>query len=190
MKVKRVLNGVILDVDLPQDIAHGIECGGWEQCEHDRVNRFLPDMDVIELGGGTGYISCFINKKLSPNRKHIVLESNTEWIPMIQNHAKLNNCHFDLINEAYSSTGLNLASIIKTFSIRDFVLVMDIEGAEVDLINNELSVLDSCKLAIIEFHPQFGIQVNEAYTKFIDSGFFEVERCRCASWVGVYKNVR
>lgn len=187
MRVQANHNGVRMDVDIDVDIANAIKCGGWEQCERDRVDRFLPDIDVIELGGGLGYIACCIGKKI-PNRKHIVLESNNAFIPVIQRHMKLNKVNFELIHGHYPE--VSITSIIQKYNIGDFALVADIEGFESNVILDEFDSLDRCKMAIIEFHPGFNNRVMDAYNKLISSGFEEIEKCPCLHWVGVYKNVR
>lgn len=83
-----------------------------------------------------------------------------------------------------------MSSLIEKYNIEDFSLVMDIEGAEVDLLLNDIDSLIKCRLAVIEFHPMIDPKVYEAYTNFISYGFEEIERCPCMNWVGVYKNVR
>lgn len=189
--IRSVLHGINLDLEIEGDVEIGLKCGGWEQCERDRVNRFLFDIDVIELGGDIGFISCYANKKLSPDKKHIVVEQNKEWSDIIAHHRDINNCNFTIINDTYkSSNGLNLTKIIEKFNIIDYALIMDIEGNETDLILNEFDALQNCKLAIIEFHPGLSLDVEKAYNKLIDNGFKELDRCNCGFWVGVFKNVR
>jgi FkbM family methyltransferase len=45
-----------------------------------------------------------------------------------------------------------LSSILKQFSIKDFVLICDIEGSEVELLINDINSLDNCKQIIMETH--------------------------------------
>lgn len=98
MRVKAKHNNVLMDVDLADiDIANAVRCGGWEQCEQDRIKRFLPDLDVIELGGGLGYTACYIHQKISKDKKHIVVEANNKFIPIIQHHMSINKVNFEIV---------------------------------------------------------------------------------------------
>lgn len=229
-----ISHGVVIDIQLPTDLDIGVimssaiegavRCGGWEQCERDRINRFLPDMDVIEVGAGLGFISCFTNKKLI-DRQHIVLEANPLLIPILEHHKEINNSTFTILNKAYSCSeesvnftvksahenivgiahakvfnvpAISLSAILDEYNISEYSLVMDIEGAEIHLLEEPRS-LDKCKMIIIEIHPSscytkdISMEPNPSkyyvdVSKFlVEEGFVLKDRCGCPDWVGVYE---
>jgi FkbM family methyltransferase len=47
------------------------------------------------------------------------------------------------------------ALVNETIGEQTFVAIMDIEGGEFDIIENDLPVFERCNLAIIEIHPQY-----------------------------------
>lgn len=138
------------------------------------LKRNLP---LIELGGCTGVVACVTDKMI--NNKHIVVEANPYIIPVLEKNKQVNKSNFVILNKAlgykdnidyYVSTnpvdgglykktpkkisiqGTRLESLAKDFE--QINLIVDIEGSEVDLIDNEIDVI-SKKVAvlIIEFHP-------------------------------------
>lgn len=75
----------------------------YEIQEYELVNDYLPtDCDVIELGGGIGFISCIISNIITQNSTHIVIEPTLELINIIERNMILNNCMFKIINAAYA----------------------------------------------------------------------------------------
>ena len=160
-----------------------IEDGSYEEAEFNLVNKHLdPDSSVVELGGGIGYIACFVNQKLSDPSKHVVLEANPKLIEVIEENRELNQADFRLESYAYHSTedkvsfslsdefwksstkldeknkievsATNLEDTIDREEFDDFVLIADIEGGEIEL-QNELELLQKhCKQIIIEIHPE------------------------------------
>jgi len=201
MSVKVTMVGgksVIVDIDLKMDrdkspwsddelrFSGGhydtIVTGGYEGLECGVTTNYLPkNMDVIELGGGAGIVSCIIGKIINPDRKHVVVEPNPYNIPIIEKHKILNNCNFKIENKMYNAgvnkeeiyelyspidnlvgfnkpkmlavNSISLSDIMSKYDIKDFVLVSDIEGYEANLINDESDILvNYCPLIIIEFH--------------------------------------
>ena len=156
-----------------------IACGGWEQCERDRIGRFLLDTDVIEFGGGTGFISCFTNKLMKNNRLHLVYEASPLLIEMIENNRNINGCNFKVINKAYNAVeksinyeitnvidnivaydtptifnvdAVSLADVLTEYpQIEEYTLVMDVEGSENGLVL-ESEALKKCKAVFIDIH--------------------------------------
>jgi len=155
----------------------GILKGGWEQCERDRINRFLPDADLIEFGAGTGFLSCFSNKKLN-NKKHVSFEANPLLIPIIKHNRDINGCNFEVVNKAYHGTdkiidylvttpydnivslpqpvtfrveSLNLSDVIRDYGFNEYSLLMDIEGYEIGLVG-EAEALKKCNCIVLEHH--------------------------------------
>lgn len=198
-------SGVVLDTghEVLRD-SNDILLGNYEEEEIELIERHLrEDTDVIELGAGIGFTSCFINKKIEQDYKQISVEANKNLIPVLERHRKLNNSSFAIENLAYSehrgtigfsegenyitgsvkngSTSLevhttNLELLSKKHGFGEFSLVADIEGAEKDLIESELQVLEEkCRMMIIEFHMDID-GVKEAKQKLGDSEFELVDK--------------
>ncbi|HSZ71576.1 MAG TPA: FkbM family methyltransferase [Cytophagaceae bacterium] len=154
----------------------------YESAEVRFVNRYLSDQyDVIELGGSIGAVSAQLGKKIS-NRKLISLEANAALIEIQRQNLITNGItNFELVHAAYGSEqkkiwftlgeettlgkigeanqgngffvdSVSLQSLITQFQLKEYVLVCDIEGAEIDLLMNEQDALANCKLLIIETH--------------------------------------
>jgi len=158
-----------------------------ERKEVELIKKYLPPKkDIIELGGGIGFISCLVNKRIKKNQKHIVVEANKEIVPILKKNREINNCNFKIEEKAYSPTlnnvnfykkeehlssstinpkekigsekvqTINLNKICSKYNISDFILIADIEGEEIELINNELDLLeDKCEIIIIELHFKY-----------------------------------
>lgn len=177
-------NGVKLDVSskaVTEKIRASIARGAYEQGEQKLITEYIePEDDVIELGGGLGFIATFTNIRLSEMTTHLVVEANPRLRGVINQTRELNQASFELISKAYhptdesvslylhphfwsnstvSDTGkaievetVNLQQLVDEYSLEEFSLVVDIEGAEVELAE-EMAVLEShCKLLIVEFH--------------------------------------
>lgn len=138
------------------------------------LSRNLP---LIELGGCIGVTACITDKIIG--NKHIVVEANPYIIPVLEKNKKVNGCNFSIVNKAlgyknnvdyYVSTnyvdgglykktpqkisvqGITLQALAKGF--KKINLIVDIEGSEVALIDNEINVIsEKVSVLIIEFHP-------------------------------------
>lgn len=79
----------------------------YEQEEYRLVNKYLneSESDIIELGGGIGFISCVISNIISDDSKHIVIEPTFELIHAIEKNMELNDCKFKILNAAYAPPG-------------------------------------------------------------------------------------
>lgn len=181
--------GVIVDIGnelLNERIRHALQWGYFEVAETQFVELYLePENDVIELGGGMGYLACYIDQRLEFGQTHVVVEPNGYLLSLIDRHRKLNKGAFEVVNAAYSNQGqlaelqipesfwkaslqdisdprsvlhtgtVDLEAICERFNLSDVTVVADIEGAEVDLVENELDfLLSNCGLLIVEFHDE------------------------------------
>jgi FkbM family methyltransferase len=177
-----------------------------EDEELQSIKRYLPShRDVVELGGGVGFIACYVNRQIVTDRTHLVVEANERLIPTIERNRDLNNCTFDVINRVYaphadtvefylsdsfleSSTNetragrstsagkwpivdrvevpaIDMETLTDEYQLDEFVLIVDIEGSEADLLLDELDVLESrCSYLFIEFHfhPEIRDRVERA----------------------------
>ena len=156
----------------------------YEKEERDAVNKFLKsDYPIIELGGGIGAMACFINKKLTNPKKHIVIEANPNLASLIEENRLINDCNFTIINRAVGYNGseipfyidkiyvsgsakrktsesiivpaITLKEIFDRYGFDVAVLVCDIEGSEIELVDMEINTLsEKINLIIMETHSR------------------------------------
>ncbi|GGM44109.1 hypothetical protein GCM10009006_26800 [Haloarcula argentinensis] len=170
------------------------------------IDKYLPvDYSVIEFGGGIGYISAYINNKLSEGEIQVVVEPNPENVNCNKTTRSLNGCDYFLLEGAYSphgedvelsldskfssgSTekkmsskkvsvqGVSISRICSEYELEEFVLISDMEGGEFRMIDEEIGVIsESVPFAIIEFHPFEGFSEKEYVDKILSAGFVELE---------------
>ena len=167
----------------------------------------VADLPVVELGGGIGVVSCIINRRLTRPTDHVVVDANADLIPTLEANRRLNGAGFRIRNVAlaYGSveTALaidsfvtsrvggvgrralvataTLASLLEETAFERINLVVDVEGAEVDLVEREGPLLARrARILIVETHPQFAGE--EAIARMLTAlrilGFAEVARVR------------
>lgn len=138
-----------------------------------------PEDTVLELGGCIGVVSCITNKLLADQNRHVVVEANPYCLPALYRNRNLNQCSFLVENCAVSSrkdvtfyinpdyiTG-GTAQKESKFPVRmpgrslnelfdrhgSFsVLIMDIEGGELEVLETSQDVIQNFHLIIIELH--------------------------------------
>ncbi len=153
----------------------------YENEERQLVRKFVrPDDRVLELGGCIGVVSCVTNRKLLDDPKiHVVLEPNPQLCPYIKKNRQLNGCDFNIeqcvISDATDQkfcvdekiTGGSVARAtgkeltVKSCRLTELensygkfnVLIMDIQGGEVELLELEESALGHFRLIVVEMHP-------------------------------------
>lgn len=173
--------------------------------------HLVPGVPVIELGGGIGIVSCIINRKLTQPRDHIVVEANPDLIPTLETNRRLNRCEFQIRNAALAYGGdeavlaidsfvtsrvggggtrqarvaaTTLARLLQQSGFARINLVVDIEGAEADLVEQEGTVLsERVRTLILETHARVtGVDHTARMIAAIRSlGFAEVGRSRHVS---------
>lgn len=140
-----------------------------------------PPVDLVDVGGGLGYISCLLARHLPPEASHIVVEPNPELRDLLATNRDLNGAHFHIVTAAYTGDGrstalragadftmattgrpqdgstavegVNLASIVDDYGLDRFGLAIDAEGAEHALIEEEVDILaDRCVWLMMEIH--------------------------------------
>jgi FkbM family methyltransferase len=66
---------------------------GYESGEYRFVRRYLPrDLDVVELGGSLGVISCTIRRHIAPERRLVIVEANPALAAILRRNLDLNGC--------------------------------------------------------------------------------------------------
>lgn len=176
--------GVALDTgsDLVREEAHTILLGVYEDEILDFVDRHVPTAtDVVELGGGIGFVASYVDRHVDDERTQVVVEPNPAVIADLKRTRELNGADFGLVEGAYEPngeavelssdgrflqastvrrrgrsrtvSGVSLRQVIAAFDLEEFVLIADMEGAEVHLVRAELDViLESCPYVIVEYH--------------------------------------
>ena len=171
------------------------------------IDEYLPkDVAVIEVGGGIGIVSCYIDKHIDKSVVEIVLEANKKILPRLEKHREENGAYFDIISKAYEPNGrrttlytgnqfwststvkdqnrkmtkvdgISISGIVTKFNIKQFSLVTNCEGAEFELIHNEIDVLrDKCNTMIIGFHNVDEFDIGDTVKYITKNGFRYIEK--------------
>lgn len=134
----------------------------YERQERKYLKQFLPpSATVLELGACLGVVSCITNRMLANPAQHVVVEANPDVIPVIQENKSRNNCSFHIehcmlsnepVNEFFIGKSLltssvrrqgiekilvpgkTLSDLEKQYGLSFDVLMMDIEGGELDFL--------------------------------------------------------
>ena len=157
--------------------------GVYEVYELNAVERFVrPNDAVIELGASIGVVSSLTNRRLADPTRHLVLEANPRLIETLEHNRERTGSRFGIrhaalgygadkitfhVNDSFLSGGVeregdavtvptvSLGELIEDLGESPVVLVCDIEGAELDLVEHELDVIcDRVDLIIMETHPR------------------------------------
>lgn len=134
------------------------------------IRRYLPiNLPVIDLGACIGVTSCIINRRLFSPARQLSVEANPHLIPLLKRNRDRNQCQFKVVNAALAYgadevtfylhekfvggsvqretddfltvPATSLQALTESQGFDQFVLVCDIEGGEVELIRNELTLL-------------------------------------------------
>lgn len=195
------------DPNLTASTAHNLIQGWYENVEREFVRKYVdPESNVVELGGGIGYITAIVARELDQKSKQIVVEANPDLVSTLKDNIQRNDLSIELVPRAYSTddepadlytepeefvsgtivrsgpvqiSGIEtttLEELCNEFNISEFVLVADIEGAEYELIDDELDTIYSCcETLIIEFHGERE-QIRIYSERLQDVGCEEVDR--------------
>jgi FkbM family methyltransferase len=197
------------------EVAKRFAKGCYEVEEIEAIDEYMENpKTVIDLGASSGFVSAYINLKF-PECDVISLEANPHMISVLEEVKRINRCNFGIVNKAYHSSRKEIEFYIHELSIggsaqrktknkvktdstsieclanryrlSEFSLIVDIEGGEADLINNEIEVLeDKCSLLVVEFHEGYGEGIIEAKKKLRASNFALVEKKE--NGLRVYRN--
>ena len=139
-----------------------------------------PSTPLVELGGGLGFIAAYTDRLLDPGTTHVVVEANDRLIPVLEETRRRNDADYEIVHAAYApgrSTATlfththfwsnstrssaeegvevpatSLRDLVDEFGLDEFALVVDIEGAEIDLLDELQLVEARCSLVILELH--------------------------------------
>jgi FkbM family methyltransferase len=154
--------------------------GSYEASERQLVHSFVRSSDsVLELGACLGVVSCITNKILADKTRHVVVEGNPLLIPTLQRNRELNDCGFIIENCAASDKPkvtffLHPLDIVGGSAQRETqhsvqvpgrswreldsmhgpfsVLIMDVEGSELDILEGSPELIARYRLIIVELH--------------------------------------
>ena len=147
--------------------------------------------DIVDLGASTGFLTTYLVDMFDCPPRAVAVEANKKLIPILEEVKSLNGVDFEIEDSAYHShfervnfnlhhltvggsvqretdnkevvSAISLKRIIQKYELEKFICVVDIEGGEADLINNELDVLEeNCKLLFVEFHEGYAHGVRDA----------------------------
>jgi FkbM family methyltransferase len=178
----------------------------YELPERSLVQRFIrPEDSVLELGACLGVVSCAANVQLRDRSRSLVVEANPRCIPVIEKNRELNNCGFRIENCAVSNEkettlflspagvlsgtlksaspfpvkipGQTLAELFRRHGPFS-VLIMDIEGSELEVLESSAQLLASFRFIVVEFHSALIGEngVNRCREILKQSGFMSVGR--------------
>ena len=183
--------------------------GIYESAECRFVNKYLhPDLETIELGASLGAVSSQIGIRLQANTPYTCVEANPRLLECLTRNVNHNSKHLvnKIINGAVAYTAdevtfgvsddnrvsslgarRNAQNVsVPAVKLRDLIpagpyqLVCDIEGAEAELISEDSSALDHCRLAIMELHSTQldgqSVSVADLVHQFCRAGFNEIDR--------------
>jgi FkbM family methyltransferase len=164
--------------------AASIFWGFYESAEIRFIKKFLmPNLPIVELGTSIGIVACIartINRQklicVEANPTLIPLIQKNFELNKIENYEIINAAIGNETNESLyfekgssNTTGkvnniktessvlikqVTLTEILQTRKIQDYILICDIEGAEVFLLMNDHRSLSNCKQIIIETHEK------------------------------------
>lgn len=142
-----------------------------------------PTRPTVELGGSIGVVACLTSRMLRRPEDHVVVEANPLVVPTLQKNRELNGCRFEVVTAALAygapmveftvgpdcMTGamkaagsqklrvpaVSLREIVEPRGFQAINLIVDVEGAEIDLVANELDFLkERVKLFFLETHER------------------------------------
>ena len=184
---------------IPWDIYKQLRRGKYEQAEQELIAKHLnPQIPVLELGGSIGVVSAYIGFILEPTTIHIIVEANPKLIPTLERNtsARANGKFTQIINAAVSTQTQEIQFLVTddflgnrisndqqsesvsvqtinlsrlSEGLKRYSLIMDIEGAEFDILRNDAAALSGCELAIVEVHPHlFRDQSGHTLADFVE----------------------
>jgi FkbM family methyltransferase len=143
--------------------------GHYEQAEQKLIAKYMnPQIPVLELGGSMGVLSAYIGLVLEPTVPHTIVEADSKLLPVLERnafardngkstriiHAAVSSMHEETHWSSFEQQGqtdkarkTNLSRLSE--GLKRYTLVMDIDGAEFDILRNDAAGLSACELAII-----------------------------------------
>ena len=156
--------------------------GLYERPERILVRRHVPrDAAVLELGAAVGVVSCLLNGRLEVPSDHVAVEPNPLLLVSLRANRAHNGCGFQIVHGLVAegtTVPFNVSmarplgnrlgreggethhvpclafEALQARVARPFdCLVMDIEGAEADVVPAALRALPALRRIVLEQHP-------------------------------------
>lgn len=163
---------------VPRRGAYFLRTGRYEWAEAYCATHTLdPALPLLEAGAGIGVVSCHVNRLLSDPRQHVAVEMNARALPVLQRNRDRNGAGFEVLwgavgnaidspaHEAWSPGAsysaqshpevpqVRLSQVAKERGWRRYNLMLDVEGAELDLLDADPPLLRNAASLVVEFHP-------------------------------------
>jgi len=172
---------VVLELDGMSPVTIGrYRAGDNERDEFNLISECPENLEVIELGAGTGYLTAIMNRKTK--NSHIAVEPNPVAFSALCETLSNNNVNYKPINKAYHPTNevvefpktkyfktnsladdtgdsveiesTSLSELLDVYELEKPLIHVDIEGGEKLLLEEEIEVIrNRCSGVLIEFHP-------------------------------------
>jgi len=191
----------------------------YEKQERRYLKQFLPkDATVLELGACLGVVSCITNRLLDHPEQHVVVEANPNLISVIEENKARNKCSFQIEHcivsnnpsteffigkniltssnrrqsaEKISVSGKTVADLEGKYGLKFDVLMMDIEGGELDFLRENRKKLNELKVIFMEVHEHPDILSKEDVAEcqsIVEEAGFEKIVDESSFWVLVRRN--
>lgn len=204
--------------DMPKSVRSSLFKGTHEAHERRLVKKYLGKNDrVLEIGAATGLVSLICAKQCGPGNV-LSYEANPVMEPLIRKNFLLNgwqpnlemkavtldgkDVNFFASDNIYSSSLIDRSNTVSgkkitvssdpfNLVIKNFqptAIVMDVEGAEIDLLEKaDLAVVSKI---IVEVHPHITGQesVDTLLSSLSDAGFEPIEKAHKTYYFSARKN--
>lgn len=208
-------SGVLLKVDDPlisARVRRAIYRRLYERAEYLIVSKTIEKIDkVLELGSCLGFLGVFVCRCVGDENVTLV-EANPQLISLLQKNLKKNGCRPRLVHAMVSSAGGNgkfylskdvwsssgreregtTCIEVPTVGFQDLLselqpsyLIMDVEGAERELIREGILAASTVRKLCIELHPHYigNAEVSSLIRRIEEDGFVtHWGRCRDGSF--------
>ncbi len=167
----------------------------------------VPEDSVLELGACLGIVSCITNRRLRNPARHVVVEANPYCLPAIHLNRNRNQAaflveHCAVSNEVEVNFFVNpdyvTGSALRNHSAASVsvrapgrslkelcarygpfsVLIMDIEGSELETLKSSTDVIGQFRLIIIELHESaIGVVGVRQCREILEKTGFKMAEC-------------
>lgn len=182
-------------------------------------SHLIQSLPTVELGASIGVVACVTNVWLGRTDQHVVVEANPTIVSSLLKNKQLNKCRFKIVSAAVGgSQGLvpfvihdefimsslsgegdrvvlvptiRLADLLKQNNFDRINLQLDVEGAELTLVEEELETIRGHVVRLImETHARYvGEEANARMLRLLEeAGLERVETAKPDSDVVVYRN--
>ncbi|MFO1403154.1 MAG: FkbM family methyltransferase [Azonexus sp.] len=149
--------------------------------ERELVKQYLPhDATVLELGACLGIVSCVIGRALDRPERHVAVEANPALISALEANRDRNTASFRVehglvsrrsdgsfflsdcfvmssgtadVGEKITVPVLTVEEIEARNQLKFDAVFMDIQGGELEFLEDNADFLTRCRCVILEVHP-------------------------------------